>query len=588
MGSEGTPMTEMLRWPARTIEESHAILTAPGSTYEMDTAVIRGVETRIWKNAPPNLRTLLELGRIWAARDFVVYENERMTFEQHHRAVVKLANALWNDYGVRKGDRVVIAMRNFPEWIISWWAITAIGGVAVPLNSWGTGEELEYGVSDSESCVAIVDQERYDRLHPHLPRTPLKSVILARGEENLTGVDAFEKVVAHPSGYGELPGDAALPDVAVEPEDHAFIFYTSGTTGKPKGALGTNRNVMTNLVSSFFTRARAFVRRGEEPPGIDPEAPQRSGLLSVPLFHATGCFSVLVPSFALGGKLVLMYRWDPEEALQLIEKERIMSFGGVPAMAWQILESPNFHKYDLSSVESVGYGGAPAASELVTRIRQAFPKVESTNGYGLTETSAITTMNVAEDYTEKPDSVGVPVPVCDVKIVDPEGRTLPVGEIGEVWIKGANVVAGYWRKPEATAESFTDGWLHSGDLGRLDEEGFLYILDRAKDMLIRGGENIYCVEVEDVLYNHPAVMDAAVVGIPHKVLGEEVGAIVQVKPGHDVTESELQAHVAEHLAAFKVPVKIQIRHEPLPRNANGKIMKRDLREEFLEQLGERG
>lgn len=581
-------MTEMPpSWPARSIEETHAILTAPGATYEMDTAVIRGVETRIWKNAPPSLRSLLELGRAWGEREFVVFEDDRITFEQHHRAVVKLAKALWNDFGVRKGDRVVIAMRNYPEWIISWWAVTVIGAVAVPLNSWGTGEELEYGATDSESVAAILDQERYDRLHPHLPRTPLKFVILARGEENLTGVDAFEKVVEHPSCYGELP-DAPLPEVDIEPEDYAFIFYTSGTTGKPKGALGTHRNVLTNLMSSFFTRARAFVRRGEEPPGVDPNAPQRAGLLSVPLFHATGCFSVLVPSFALGGKLVLMYRWDAERALQLIEKERINSFGGVPAMAWQVLESPNFHKYDLSSVENVGYGGAPAAPELVTRIKQAFPNIESNNGYGLTETSAITTMNFAEDYVAKPDSVGVPVPVCDVKIVDIEGRALPTGEIGEVWIKGPNVVAGYWRKPEATAESFTDGWLHSGDLGRRDEEGFLYILDRAKDMLIRGGENIYCVEVEDVLYSHPAVMDAAVVGIPHKVLGEEVGAVVQVKPDHDVTEAELQAHVAEHLAAFKVPVKIEIRREPLPRNANGKILKRDLREEFLEHITEEG
>ncbi|MFP3943900.1 MAG: class I adenylate-forming enzyme family protein [Alphaproteobacteria bacterium] len=578
-------MTEMLRWPARSIEETHAILTAPGSTYEMDTAVIRGVETRVWKNAPPNLRTLLELGRVWGDREFVVYQDERMTFEQHHRAVVKLANALWNDYGVRKGDRVVIAMRNYPEWILSWAAVTAIGAVAVPLNSWGTGEELEYGVTDSESRVAIADQERYDRLRPHLPRTPLKSVILARGDEDVPNVDAFESVVAHPSRYDDLPADAALPEVEVEPEDYAFIFYTSGTTGKPKGALGTHRNVLTNLLSSFFTRARAFVRRGEEPPTIDPNAPQRAGLLSVPLFHATGCFSVLVPSFALGGKLVLMYRWDPEQALELIERERINSFGGVPAMVWQVLESPNFGKYDLSSVENVGYGGAPAAPELVARIKEAFPEIESNNGYGLTETSAITTMNFAEDYAAKPDSVGVPVPVCDVKIVDAEGNALPQGEVGEIWIKGPNVVAGYWRKPEATAQSFTDGWLHSGDLGRMDEEGFLYILDRAKDMLIRGGENIYCVQVEDVLYSHPAVMDAAVVGIPHKVLGEEVGAIVQVKPGHDVTESELQAHVAQHLAAFKVPVTIEIRREPLPRNANGKILKRDLREEFLEHIG---
>jgi long-chain acyl-CoA synthetase len=249
-------------------------------------------------------------------------------------------------------------------------------------------------------------------------------------------------------------------------------------------------------------------------------------------------------------------------------------------MVWQVLESPSFRKRDLSSVTSVGYGGAPAAPELVRRIKEAFPKVSPGNGYGLTETSSVTTYNSGEDYVRKPDSVGVPVAVCDVKIVDPQGREQPVGEIGEIWIRGPNVVKGYWGKPEATAETFGGGWLHSGDLGRVDDEGFVYIVDRAKDMLIRGGENVYCVEVEAALYEHPAVMDAAVVGIPHRVLGEEVGAVVQLVPGSAVGEEELRQFVARKLAAFKVPVRIELRNEPLPRNPNGKILKRQLREEL--------
>jgi long-chain acyl-CoA synthetase len=249
----------------------------------------------------------------------------------------------------------------------------------------------------------------------------------------------------------------------------------------------------------------------------------------------------------------------------------------VPSMVWQVLESPDFAVRDLSSVQSVTYGGAPAAPELVRRIKQAFPQSSASNGYGLTETSAITCINAGVDYERKPDSVGFPVAICDVKVVDAEGRELPRSEAGELWIHGPNVVRGYFGKPEATAQSFSDGWLHTGDVARIDEEGFVYILDRAKDMLIRGGENVYCVEVEDVLYSHPAVMDAAVVGIAHRVLGEEVGAVVQLAPGFSLSAPELQAYAAERLAGFKVPVRIEMRADPLPRNPNGKIMKRELK-----------
>ena len=249
-------------------------------------------------------------------------------------------------------------------------------------------------------------------------------------------------------------------------------------------------------------------------------------------------------------------------------------------MVWQVVEHPDFDKYDTSSVVSVGYGGAPAAPELVQKIKTLFPASSAANGYGLTETSAASSQIAGFEYQAKPESCGPVLPVCDAKVVDENGNELPTGSVGELWIYGPNVVKGYWNKPEATAESFTDGWLHTGDLARIDEEGFIYILDRAKDMLIRGGENVYCVEVEDALYSHADVMDAAVIGIPHKVLGEEVGAVVQVTPGSSVTEGDLQTYVRQHLAAFKVPVKIELRTEPLPRNANGKILKRQLREEW--------
>jgi long-chain acyl-CoA synthetase len=480
------------------------------------------------------------------------------------------------DWGLRKGDRVAIAMRNFPEWSVAFWAAAAMGAIVVPLNAWWTGEELEYGLSDSESRFVFCDADRAERIAPHLGSLGIKRLAVARGESSVPNAIPFADLVAG------ADGDEALPDIALDPEDDATIFYTSGTTGKPKGALGTHRNICGNLLSLAFAQARGAIRSDAPfPPPADQ--PQNAQLISVPFFHATGCHSILAANTAFGGKLVMMYKWDPERALELIERERVTSFGGVPAMVWQVLESPGFAKRDLSSVRSVAYGGAPAAPELVRRIKEAFPSVAPGNGYGLTETSSVSTFNFGADYERKSDSVGVPVPVCEVRVVAPDGKDVAEGEIGEIWIKGPNVVRGYWKKPEATDETFTDGWLHSGDLGRLDGEGFVYIVDRAKDMVIRGGENVYCVEVESVLYDHPDVVDAAVFGLPHKVLGEEVAAIVQLREGSQVGEEDLRAHVGKHLAAFKVPVRIALRAEPLPRNPNGKILKRELKEQMVSE-----
>ena len=369
-----------------------------------------------------------------------------------------------------------------------------------------------------------------------------------------------------------IPADA----LALQPEDDATIFYTSGTTGKPKGALGSHRNICSNIMASASSAARSFLRRGEQPPAADPNAPQKATLLSVPFFHATGCHAVLNPALLGGVKLVLMKKWDVVEAMTLIEREKISSAGGVPTIAWQILEHPDRAKYDLSSLEAVSYGGAPSAPELVRQIAKEF-KAKPGNGWGMTETSATFTHHMAEDYEHRPDSCGPPVPVCDLQVRDPDGKVLGPNEVGEIYGFGPNVVRLYWNKPEATAATFIDGWVRTGDLGRIDEEGFCFIIDRAKDMLIRGGENIYCVEVENALYEHPAVMDAALVGRPHKQLGEEPVAFVTLKEGVDASEEELRAFVAARQAAFKVPVAVHFSREPLPRNANGKRLKTELK-----------
>lgn len=572
------------KWPAMSIAQAYALLTAPGSPLEIGTEVIRGVETRVWKNAPPTLRDVLAQGRTHGDKIFLVHENERVSFEGFYRATAALAREL-QAHGVEKGDRVAIIMRNVPEWPVAFFAAAAIGAIITPLNAWWTGPELEYGLTDSGAKVAIVDAERLQRLSEHFANCPdLKRVYVSREDEELAHpyIARLEDVLGEPDRWADLP-DTGLPEVSLETDDDAFIFYTSGTTGKPKGALGTHRNVCHNILAGAVGAARTALRRGEAPPQPDPSAPQKGYLLSIPFFHATGAFAVMVPAVFGGMKLAMMRKFDPIRAFELIERERLTGAGGVPTIAWQLIEHPERGNYDLSSLEGVSYGGAPSAPELVRKIKETFPKSEPGQGWGMTETSATATNNSAEDYRNRPDSAGVPVPVCELKIVEADGRELPVGEVGELWCRGPNVVKGYWNKPEATEATFQDGWVKTGDLARLDEEGFLFIIDRAKDMLIRGGENIYCIEVENALYDHPAVMDAAVVAVPHKTLGEEPGAVVHLVPGMQASEDELRAFVAERLAAFKVPVKVVFWPETLPRNANGKILKNELKKVFAEE-----
>ena len=597
---EPAPSPESSALP--TMAEATASLTAPGQGFEMETLTIRGVPTRTWKKAPSTLRSVLEMSTLHGDQTFLVYEDERITFAEHFRAAAGLAHTLIDRFGIRPGDRVAIAMRNLPEWVTAFWAAIAAGAVVVPLNAWWTGAELAYGLSDSGTTVVFVDEERRERIRPHLGELPeLRTIVVCCEEHDPAGgrkaaagsveerdggtpvpVLPFAELVA------DLPDPGVLPEVTIEPDDDATIFYTSGTTGRPKGAVGTHRNSASNLMNLFFISVMGSMRRAKD--GTEAgSGGQNANLLSVPLFHATGCHAVLVTNTAAGGKLVMMHHFDPERALELIERERITIFGGVPAMVMQVIDSPNFAATDTSSVKSISYGGAPCPPDLVRRIKEHFPGGAPGNGYGLTETSAMTTMNAGDDYVRKPDSVGPPAPVCDVAVVPEEygGEEPPTDQpfdptrTGELWIKGPNVVRGYWSRPEESALTFTRGWLHTGDVARIDEEGFVHIVDRAKDMIIRGGENVYCVEVEAALFEHPAVADCAVIGVPHPVLGEEVGAVVVLRPGLDVGADELARFVAERLAAFNVPSRFWFRADPLPRNPAGKVLKRELRTELL-------
>jgi long-chain acyl-CoA synthetase len=577
MSAEAAP------FPVMSIAQCNAVMTAPGAKFEMEEKVINGIRLRTYKHAPLTLRDVVLNSKQWDFREYLVFEDERITYAAHYKAVAHLARRLREDFGVQKGDRVAVVMRNYPQWAVGFWAALAIGAIATPLNSWWTGEELEYGLADSGAKVAIVDPEKLERIRDHLPKlTQLKTVIVARGgdDEADPRIVSLEKLIGSARAWASLP-DIEMPAAEVGPDDDATIMYTSGTTGKPKGALATHRGIISNVFNGMACQARHFVRQGQSPPVRDPlNDPPRIPLLAIPFFHATGAFSNLVPVIMNADKIVTMYKWDPGEALEIIEREKITMIGGVPAIAWQVLEHPDRDKYDLSSIQFVAYGGAPSAPELVATIKRRFPNGLASNGWGMTETCAASCVNFGKDYEVRPDSCGAPAPAMDFKIVGSNGETLGPNQVGELWVKGPNNCKAYWNKPEATAKTYIDGWVVTGDIGRMDEESFVFLLDRAKDMLIRGGENIYCIEVESALYDHPAIMDAAVVGIPHKVLGEEVGAVVQVKPDMEVTTDELRRFAAQKIAAFKVPVDIQIQRDPLPRNANGKIMKSELRTRF--------
>ena len=554
----------MLSW-----DEAAEQVCGPGGPFAYHEEIIRGVPTKVVDSAPPLLKNLFDLARMRGDQLYIVYEDEHYTFAETMERVDAVGSMLANRYGVQKGDRVAIAMRNYPEWIFSFVAITSIGAVAVPLNAWWTAEELEYGLTDSGTKVLIADQERLERIAPTLGRLGVATVGV-RLERDIDGVDRLEDV---------LPLGDPLPEVEVDTDDDATILYTSGTTGNPKGAVSTHRAIVHAMMAYACRAAIDRLRAGDEPTGKGegPEYPPCS-ILTVPLFHVTGCVPVMMGSFLSGSKLVIMYKWDPGRALELVERERVTQFIGVPTMSWDMLEHPDFDEYDTSSLQMVGGGGAPAPAELVKRIEGNFKRGRPTIAYGMTETNAYGPSNSGDDYLSHPTSAGRTVPFVDLRVTDPDDNELPRGEVGEIWFRGPHLIRGYWNNPEATAETIVDGWLRSGDIGYIDEEGFVYVVDRAKDMVLRGGENVYCAEVESAIYEHPSVHEAAVFGVPHERLGEEVAAAVMPKPGGTIDVDELTTHLKERLAGFKVPAHIYVHDEPLPRNAAGKILKRELRD----------
>ncbi|MDQ1519673.1 MAG: steroid-24-oyl-CoA synthetase, partial [Actinomycetota bacterium] len=496
-----------------------AQLTGPGGAFEIVVEDVLGIPTQVYKQRMRSMRELMAQNTLRPTVPWLVQGDRRYTYGEHDAAARVLAHSL-ADLGVGRGDRVALVSANNPEWVITFWACAILGAVLVPLNAWWKTDELEFGLRDSGSKVLIADEKRLALIRPRLSELQELEHTFVIGDkvEVEAPVRPFDELLAR----GD---DAPMVESPIDEDDLLAILYTSGTTGQPKGATVSQRQAIANLqniICSGFISAM----QGDTPPEADSQL-QSASLLVVPLFHVTGCLATMTLNYATGAKLVLMPvgRFDPDKALEIIEREHVTSFGGVPTIMWRILESPNLDKFDLSSVKRASYGGAPAAPELVERVEQVFPNLRKTlaTAYGLTESASVATAISGDDYFAHPGSVGRPVPTVELRIVDDFGKDVAVRTNGEVWLKGPTMMAhGYWRRPDANVASFTDGWFHTGDIGYVDEEGYLYLVDRAKDMIIRAGENVYCVEVEQALFEHPDVVDAAVVGVPHKQLGEEV------------------------------------------------------------------
>jgi len=557
--------------PVLSYEDAAAAVTAPGERFEIEVVDVVGVPTKVFKHAPRSLREVFATARDRGDQTFLVYEDERWSFAEVMAHVDALAALLVDRYGVAPGDRVAVGMRNYPEWVIAFAAVTSIGAISVSLNAWWTAEELDYALEDCGATVMVADIERVERGLASCQRLGCRVLAVRAPGDLPEGVDRWEDL---------RPLGATMPAVGVTPDHDATILYTSGTTGHPKGAVSTHRAVVHALMGFGCKTALDRLRR---PPSAEDAAAALppTFILIVPLFHVTGCIPVMLSCFASGLKLVMMYRWDAARALELIERERVTNLVGVPTQSWDLLESPRFAETDTSSLVSVGGGGAPAPPELVKRVASSFRSGKPNIGYGMTETNAYGPGNSGQDYVEHPTSTGRATPILDIAVRDELGRDLPVGERGEIWFKGPNLIRGYWNQPEATAETIVDGWLRSGDIGRIDDEGFVYVEDRAKDMVLRAGENVYCAEVEAAIYEHPAVYEAAVFGVPHERLGEEVATVVYVRPGHDLSEDDLRTFLGQRLAPFKIPSRVALVDEPLPRNPAGKILKRDLRESMV-------
>ncbi len=557
-------------------------LTTPSQPYALADQVIAGRTLRVFVNAPASLRALFEA----TATDlpFLVYQDERWTFAQAWADAARIGQVLVHRCGVQPGDRVAIAMRNYPEWVLAFSAITSIGAVAVAMNGHWLADELAYGLRDSGARVVLADSERLDRLAQAAEANsavPGLQVLAVRPSRPLPPNVDVQRLQDLTDAVGAVP----MPAVQIAPDAPAIILYTSGSTGHPKGVVSTHRQILSALLSWELDRAASDLlarSAGIEAPAAQADAMQPGTLLAVPLFHVSGLHVSCLSSYRMQRRTVAMYRWDAELAATLIAQERLDSVLAPAAMTGDLLRVAIAGRHDLSSLTVVGGGGAPRAPEQVRQIDAAFPNAMPGTGWGMTETNGIGTGIFGDAYLGRPASSGRCSAVLQLRVVDESGQVLPAGARGELLVRGTSVFSGYWNRPEANAQAFVGDWFRTGDVAYLDDEGFLFIVDRIKDLIIRGGENIGCGQVEAALLLHPEVLEAAVYAVPDERLGEVVGATVYGTAA--LSAAALQAFLPLHLAPFELPTHLRISSTPLPRTPSGKILKRQVKDAALLDL----
>ena len=563
-------------------------ITAPKGAFEVFNKVRNGVTYPAFLTLPNNLGDMFKKAADTHGQiDFLVYQDERYSFEALYQLALSFREVLTDQYTIKRGDKVVIAMRNYPEWLVSFMGITMLGAVAVPINAWWSQQELLHVIQHSQALLVITDDKRYDILQASLQHINLPCLIARPNEQQGNDLCLMRKIKSVITSHTQNktctnPTTAKIPSDDVLLNDTASIFYTSGSTGLPKGAVSTHESILTALNTWLMLGAAAGIANGTA--NVEPAYPP-AALMTVPLFHVTGCHTLFLLSLLIGRKTVMMPYWDAELALILIEKERVTYFNGVPTMSMELMNHPQKHQYDLTSLLDICAGGAARAPEHVRKICQSFAQGNPSCGYGLTETNALGAVNGPVEYLAKPTSAGLPTPpIVDVQIFNDANQSLPQGQVGEIAIKSIANISGYWRDDVATDAAFSKGYFKTGDLGFLDEDGFIHIVDRIKDIIIRGGENISCFEVESALYKHNQVIETSVFALPDPRLGEVPGAVVYVKNIKEIDEDSLSSFLTSLIAHFKVPSKIWLVDQKLPRLGSGKIDKRGLKTHYQKLL----
>lgn len=545
-------------------------LISAGSPFEVVTPLDGG--PKYFRHSAPNLLAAMEAGRAHGAREFLIWEQQRLTFAEYFDQVDRLAGQLAEVYGVRPGDRVAIAMRNQPAWLVAFAAIQRCAGVCVPLNSWGLRDELLHGLQDSGARVLMCDEPRLHVLAQDLAEQALPTLVvgLAEGTRRAAHVQRYETLIAGPA--------LSLPEVSIQPEDPALLLYTSGTTSRAKGVLSSHRAVCQALTALEFQGAFCAVSSPERIQGVINSGYPPTNLMAVPLFHVSGLHAQFLLALRQGRRLLLMYKWDLDKAFELIRDECCTQFNGAPAMMQQLLTSPRFGTQDTVSLFGLGLGGAAPSSNLLAHLTQRKPEAIGGSGYGLTESNGIGAAIGGDQFVYKPKAVGWPLPIVEVRIGEHPDQPVPNGTSGLIWLRSPTMMSGYWNLPEASAHALQDGWLDTGDIGLLDEEGFLFITDRAKDLINRGGENISAAEIESCACEMPGVIEAAAFAMADEVLGEVVVLVVRGEDQTTPSSAAVQDFIGTRLAAFKVPAQVHRQSEPLPRNASGKLLKATLKE----------